>query len=308
MQITELALLLTDEEAATDMLESLRWADGRFCPHCGCTETYRLNVAKIKRRRYKCSGCRKQFTVSVGTVMEDSHIPFGKWIYVIYQMCIAKKGISANQIARELGLGYKSAWFMCHRIRCAMTQEPLAGKLAGIVELDEAYIGGKPRGHHRKSARGIGRSQKQKTPVLTLVERKGAARSFVVENVQGHTLKTLAYNNIELTSHVMTDRFQSYRGLQGDFASHQAVDHSKEYVRGIVHVNFAESYFSLLKRGVIGTYHHISKQHLQMYLNEFDYRWTNRHADTRAAFAGVVKGATGKRLTYKKQPVLFYDI
>src|ERR1700735_4813882 len=129
MQMTLLAKVLQDEEAATDLLEEMRWSSGRFCPFCGCTETYRINVKKIKRRRYKCSPCQKQFTVSVGTVMEDSHIPFGKWIYAIYQMCIAKKGVSALQLSRELGLGYKSAWFMCHRIRLAMTEKPLSSLL-----------------------------------------------------------------------------------------------------------------------------------------------------------------------------------
>ena len=127
-------------------LESTRWASGRFCTSAAAWKHYRLHVKKIKRRRYKCSPCQKQFTVSVGTVMEDSHIPFGKWIYAIYQMCIAKKGVSALQLSRELGLGYKSAWFMCHRIRHAMTQAPLAQMLSGIVEMDETYVGGKQLG------------------------------------------------------------------------------------------------------------------------------------------------------------------
>jgi transposase-like protein len=301
MQVAQLAKYLNDEEAATDLLEEMRWAGGRFCPSCGCTETYRLNVKKIKRRRYKCRGCQKQFTVSVGTVMEDSHIPFGKWIYAIYQMCIAKKGVSAKQLQRELGLGYRAAWFMCHRIRYAMTQAPLAGMLSGIVEMDETYVGGKQRGRNN-----VGRDNKTKTAVLSLVERDGRAKSFVVPDVKGPTLKELAYDNIEITADVMTDRFVSYKGLQGHFASHQAVDHSKEFARGIVHVNFAESYFSLLKRGIIGTFHHISSDHLQRYLGEFDFRWNHRKADTGVAFANVVRGSVGKRLRYRNVNASIY--
>jgi len=293
MQVSLVAKVLNDEEAATDLLESLRWADGRFCPHCGSVKSFRLRVAKIKRRRYKCSDCRKQFTVSVGTIMEDSHIPFGKWIYAIYQMCIAKKGISAKQLQRELGIGYKAAWFMCHRIRHGMTQQPLAGLLGGTVEMDETYVGG--RQHGRKN---VGRTQSTKTPVVSLVERGGNARSFVTEDVKGHTLKSLAYANIEITADVMTDQFVAYKGLAGTFASHQAVNHSKQYARGIVHVNFAESYFSLLKRGIVGTFHHISKDHMQRYLGEFDFRWNNRKNTVASTFAKAVKGMEGKRLRY----------
>jgi len=293
MQVSLVAKVLNDEEAATDLLESLRWADGRFCPHCGSVKSYRLNVAKIKRRRYKCSDCRKQFTVSVGTILEGSHIPFGKWIYAIYQMCIAKKGVSAKQLQRELGINYKAAWFMCHRIRHGMTQEPLAGLLGGTVEIDETYVGGKQRGRNN-----VGRSQGTKTPVVALVERGGNARSFVTPDVKGVTLKALAHDNVEITAHVMTDRFVSYRGLQGSFASHQTVDHSKEYARGIVHVNIAESYFSLLKRGIIGTFHHISKDHMQRYLGEFDFRWNNRKNTVASTFAKAVNGLEGKRLRY----------
>lgn len=295
MQMSLLAKVLADEEAATDLLEEMRWSSGRFCPFCGCTETYRLNVKKIKRRRYKCSGCQKQFTVSVGTVMEDSHIPFGKWIYAIYQMCVAKKGVSALQMSRELGIAYKSAWFMCHRIRLAMTQEPLKGMLGGTVEMDETYVGGKDEKGKR------GRSKGKKTPVLTLVARSGEARSFVIPDAKSHTIEKLAINNVEMTADVMTDKWQGYKGLgiYYDY-KHQAVDHSKEFVRGVVHVNFAESYFSLLKRGVIGTFHHISKGHLQRYLGEFDFRWNHRKAGVGVAFAAAVRGASGKRLTFQE--------
>jgi transposase-like protein len=291
MQMTLLAKVLTDEEAATDLLESMRWAGGRFCPFCGCVDTYRLHVKKIKRRRYKCSGCQKQFTVSVGTVMEDSHIPFGKWIYAIYQMCIAKKGVSALQLSRELGLGYKSAWFMCHRIRYAMSREPLAGLMKGVVEADEAFIGGK----HDKNWKA------KKKPIMVLVSRGGEARTFALPDTRSHTLKRLVADNVKVRSDLMTDGSMAYKGL-GPYGgyNHESVNHgAKEYVRGIVHVNFAESYFSLLKRAVVGTFHHLSAQHMQNYLNEFDYRWTHRKRGAGTMFIGVIQGAEGKRLTFQ---------
>lgn len=298
MKIADVSKYLTDEEAATDLIESIRWASGRVCPFCGYARSFRLNVKGIKRRRYKCSGCRKQFTVSVGTIFEDSHIPFGKWIYVIYQMCIAKKGVSAKQLQRELGIAYRSAWFMCHRVRYAMTQTPLAEMLSGVVEADEAYIGGKEKNKHKgkRDSRNIGGMGKQ--AVLSLVERGGKARSFVVPDIKTGTLHALAVANIDGTAHVMTDSMSAYRHLSRNFASHQAVNHSKEFVRGIIHVNFAESYFSLLKRGIIGTFHHISKRHMQRYLNEFDFRWNHRRQNPSSAFNNVVLGSAGKRLMF----------
>lgn len=295
MKITFLARYLNDEEAATDLIEAMRWGKERSCPFCGSVKSYRLNVPSVKRRRYKCADCRKQFTVSVGTIFEGSHVPFGKWLYVIYKMCVAKKGVSALQFQRELGVTYKAAWFMCHRIRYAMSKEPLAALLSGIVEADEAYIGGK-----EPKSGNTGRAKSKKTTVLALVSRSGEARSFVVPDVKGPTLKGLIADNVEVKADVMTDGFSAYKGMKmyGDY-NHQSVDHNKQFVRGIVHTNFAESYFSLLKRGVIGTFHHISAQHMQSYLNEFDYRWTHRKAGQDALFAGVIRGAAGKRLMFK---------
>lgn len=294
MRIQSLAHYLNDEEAATDLIEAMRWNGKRTCPYCACGKSYRLNVPSVKRRRYKCAECRKQFTVSVGTIFEGSHITFGKWLYAIYKMCVGKKGISALQLQRELGGTYKAAWFMCHRIRCAMGKEPFAGLMKGIVEADETYVG------NDKGSGKRGRSKGKKIPVLALVSRSGEARSFAIPDAKSHTLEKLIINNVEVKADVMTDGWQGYKGLKHyyDF-NHQSVNHDKQFVRGIVHTNFAESYFSLLKRGVIGTFHHISKQHMQSYLNEFDYRWTHRKAGTAAMFAGVIAGAAGKRLMYK---------
>jgi transposase-like protein len=294
--------IFQDETAAREYLEAQRWPNGAFCPHCGAVENIRKMEGKSHRPGlYQCNGCREHFTVTVGTLYERSHIPLHKWLLATYLLCSSKKGMSANQLHRMLGITYKSAWFMCHRIREAMkpSDSPLGGE-GKTVEIDETYVGGKRRGLFREKYVDQGRSQKSKTPVVSLIERGGNAKSFVVDSVKGHILKGLAYDNVEMTSHIMTDSFVSYKGLKGDFASHQAVDHSKEYVRGIVHVNFAESYFSLLKRGIMGTFHHISADHMQRYLNEFDYRWNTRKVDTSTALNGVLKGAIGKRLTYRR--------
>ena len=202
--------------------------------------------------------------------------------------------MSAHQLHRQLGITYKSAWFMAHRIRYAMAQDPMtAGMLDGIVEIDETYVGGKGKGKR-------GRGSVAKTPVVALIQRDGQARSFKVDNVKGETLKGLARANVKETAHIMTDSFRSYRGIDKHFASHGYVDHSKEYVRGIIHTNFAESYFSLLKRGILGSFHHISKQHMHRYLGEFDYRWNNREESTDTQVSQAIKGFEGKRLTYKE--------
>lgn len=292
MKVTDLAKYLNDEEAAMDLIESIRWPDGRKCPFCQNHQSFRLNVQGVKRRRYKCSYCRKQFTVSVGTIFEDSHIPFGKWLYAIYQMCIAKKGVSAKQLERELGLSYKSAWFMCHRIRYAMSKSPFDGKLSGIVEMDETYVGHKVPGRKGKDT--------AKACVVSLVQRDGAARSFVVSSATHAAMKRLAEENVHPDTNMMTDSFVSYRGFAKEFGGHGTVNHRKgEYARGIVHINFAESYFSLLKRGVFGTFHHISKEHLPLYLNEFDFRWSNRKTDQGEIVRKAISGFEGKRLMYQ---------
>lgn len=304
MNIIDLSKYIHNEELATDLLEEMRWPDGRVCPYCGSLDSYRLRIKSVKRRRYKCTDCRKQFTVSVGTVMEDSHIAFGKWLYAIYQMCIAKKGVSAKQLQRELGMSYKSAWFMCHRIRYAMTQDPLMSKLKGVVEIDEAYLGGNPQNKPPKKVgeRTPGRSTK-KLPIVSLVERHGKSRSFAVDDVTSVTLKKLAYDNVHVKSDVMTDGWVGYKGLKGNFKSHQTVDHNKQFVRGIVHVNFAESYFSLLKRGLVGTFHHVSKKHLQRYLDEFDFRWSTRKIKDVERVLRVIRGLKNKRLMYKSPKI-----
>jgi transposase-like protein len=261
-----------DEAGAHEFVERIRWPNGPICPHCQATRIYRLKPNATGRRVLKCGACRKQFTVMVGTIFEDSHLPLTKWVAAIHLICSSKKGISTHQLHRMLGISYKSVWFMAHRIRHALKQLPAVDKLKGIIEADECYIGGRVKG----GPDGHGRDNK--TPVFSLVERKGRVRSFTVPKVTAKNLKTIIRENVERESQIMTDSFLSYRGLKREFADHQTVDHSiEEWVRGEAHVNTAEAYFSLLKRGINGTFHHVSSHHLHRYLAEFDFRYNARH-------------------------------
>ncbi len=201
--------------------------------------------------------------------------------------------MSAYQLHRMLGITYKSAWFMAHRIRYAMTQPPLVGKLQGIVEADETYIEGKA---HEKRGRGA----ENKTPVLALIERGGDARTFQLDRVNGKNLKDAIRKHVDTTAHIMTDSLPAYRGLEKEFASHETVDHGvKEYARGLAHVNTAEGYFSILKRGINGVYHHVSVEHLTRYLNEFSFRYDNRKVDDGERTLKALKATEGKRLTLR---------
>ncbi len=295
--ITELAPYLADENRARELFERLRWPSGPVCPHChGIEKIYKITSKKARAGLYKCGPCKKQFTATVGTIFEGSHVPLSKWLYTVYLMCSSKKGVSAKQLEGELGVTYKTAWFMCHRVRYAMTQPPLSGRLGGdgqIVEVDETYIGGK-RSNNRR------RPPNKKQIVVALIERGGQARSFPVPSTKKGYLQSLIRLNVQETSHIMTDSFSSYRGLARRYASHQAIDHSKEYVRGIIHTNFAESYFSLLKRGIFGTFHHVSKKHLPRYLREFEFRWNRRKVTGGERMADAITGTIGKRLIYKE--------
>lgn len=299
LDLISIAKHFSDENKARELLERMRWPDGPVCPHCGVIGGhYKITPKKDSKKPtrpglYKCKDCRKGFTVTVGTIFHRSHIPLTKWLLAIYLMCSSKKGMSAHQLHRMLGITYKSAWFMAHRIREAMKQGPLAGKLGGVVEADETYVGGKGRGIR-------GRGAEKKTPVVALVERKGNVRSKVMTRLTGENLKGFIKDNIEETATVMTDEFRSYIGLDEHFVKHEVVKHSVgEYVRGDVHTNTAEGYFSLLKRGINGGYHHVSKHHLQRYLAEFDFRYNARQLTDSERTILAILGVGGKRLTYQ---------
>src|SRR6266540_282024 len=282
----------TDKVAAAEYLESIRWPDGPVCPHCGESERKAYRLAKSHRRLWKCAACRKQFTVTVGTIFESSHIPLNKWLLAFYLLCSFKKGMSAHQLHRMLGVTYKSAWFMAHRIREAMKQPPFQARLTGTIEADETYIGGKARNQRfkkYKTGRGV-----DKTPVMVLVQRGGFAYSQRVANVTGRELKSVIRKHVDPSATIVTDAFKSYAGLGPEYAAHQVVNHADdEWTRGEWHTNTAENFFSILKRGIDGVYHHVRVAHLPRYLSEFDFRYNKRAANgvsdarrTVAALAG----------------------
>ena len=287
------------EDQARDYFESLRWPKAPACAHCGSSRVTRLQGKSTRPGLFKCNDCRKPFTVTVGTILEDSHIPLRKWVIGFHMMCSSKKGYSAKQLQRNLGIAsYKSAWHMAHRIRYAMGTGPLAELLAGTVEVDEAYVGGKPRkgdGKYHKRGRGT-----SKTPVVALVERHGNVRTRVVNSVDAKTLKAAIQDNVSQGSRIMTDEFHAYRrAVKGFTGGHLTVNHGLgEYSRDGVNTNTAESFFALLKRGVYGTFHSVSKQHLHRYCDEFSFRWNNRDVTDGERTEAAIRSGDGKRLTY----------
>lgn len=297
---------LRDEKAAYAYVESRIWANGRVCPHCGVVD--KSGALKGKTTRiglYKCYACRKPFTVKIGTIFEDSHVAMHLWLQAILLMCSSKKGISTNQLHRILGVTLRTAWHMSHRIRLAM-DTGFTGPLGGVgafVEVDETYIGGKEGNRHVSKRRGQGQRKGEKAPVVSLVERGGAVRSFHVPDVTAANLKPIINKHADRASHLRTDEARRYGEVGERFASHETVAHTfDEYVRGDAHTNTIENYFSILKRGIFGCYFHVSEHHLHRYLAEFDFRYSNRAGlgvnDTERA-GRAVTGAVGKRLTYR---------
>jgi len=300
------AKIFTDEDAARAHFEATRWPDGAYCPFCGQFETVKaLGGKSMGAGWYHCKDCRKKFTALVGTVCERSHIPLTKWLMAMHLMCASKKGMSAHQLHRMLGVTYKSAWFMAMRIREAMRElNPSNGPLGGegmTIEVDETYVGGKEKNKHanKRHSKGGGMG---KEIVFALVERKGRVRSHHIPSVTAKTLRPIMEAEIAKASTLYSD--DGGARVAREFPGHASVNHSiGEYVRGDVHTNTIEGYFSILKRGIIGTYHHVSQQHLKRYLGEFDFRYNERAAlnvsdEERAAKA--LLGAVGKRVTYQE--------
>jgi len=303
-----LSLSLTEateltEEQARKYFEAILWPGGPVCPHCGAQKAWKEKSAAVRAGVYKCAECRKEFTVTIGTVMEDSHIPIRKWLVAFCLMTSSKKGVSALQLQRNLKLGsYKSAWHLAHRIRYAMSAGTLCTPLRGTVEVDETYVGGKPRKNFDGTSKGNKRGRgTAKVPVVALVERNGRVRSHPIQRVNAKTLKGAIRENVHKDSRIMTDEWKSYTGIGKEYeAGHFVVNHGNgEYVKFDVYTNTVESYFALLKRGVHGIFHHVSKDHLHRYCDEFCFRWNLRKVDDGERMIEAVKGIAGKRLMYK---------
>jgi transposase-like protein len=317
-----------DEDSAREYLESMRWPDGVVCPHCGLIgEAYKITVKektfeeiKATRKRirkprkglWKCAGCRKQFTVTVKTIFEDSHIPLHKWLLAIHLLCSSKKGMSAHQLMRMLDIKqYKSAWFMAHRIRYAMTGE-LPEKMTGIIEADETYVGGRRRRHQPHTKRPGQRDQdflgpfENKQAVFSVMQRGGRVHSRHIERVTADNLKAVLDDVAHKDAHLMTDTGVLWNKSTG--RKHSLVNHSAdEYVRfdeGVmITTNTVEGYFSLLKRGINGVYHHVGRKHLHRYLSEFDFRYNSRKETDGTRAQEALKGFEGKRLMYRDPSV-----
>jgi transposase-like protein len=290
----------SDLDIATDYVAKLRWPDGPVCPRCGGAEYSYLTT----RRLWKCKACRKQYSVKVGTIFEDSPLGLDKWLPAIWLAANSKNGISSHELGRALGITQKSAWFMLHRIRLAMRSGSFS-MLSGEVEVDETYIGGKARNMHQGAARtprrrtvGQGRS-KDKTAVIGMIERGGKVRAQVLEDIRRKTLHSYVHDNVTPGSTLYTDEFASYTGLDRDF-NHLTINHAVRYVDGNVHTNVMENFWSLLKRGLNGTYISVKPFHLFRYLDERMFTFNERELDDLGRFEKVVGAVAGRRLTYAR--------
>ncbi len=295
--------IYTDETAARKHLERLLWPDGPLCPHCGNFDRKRIHKLTGKSTRpgvFKCNECEKPFSVTVGTVFESSHVPLHKWVYATHLLTASKKGISSHQLMRMLGVSYKTAWFMSHRIRESMRPATLApmGGSGKPVEVDETYIG------QQEGLKTDVSRYHNKNMVLTLVERGGSARSFHIDGKRVGEIVPILRQNVRRESRLMTDKALHYRSVGKEYAEHGTVAHEdEEYVRGDIHTNTVEGYYSIFKRGMKGVYQHCSEKHLHRYLSEFDFRYSNRAklgVDDEARAEKALQGIAGKHLTYRR--------
>jgi transposase-like protein len=284
----------SDLDVATDFVARLRWPNGPVCPRCGGVEYSYLKT----RRVWKCKECKKQYSVKLGTIFEDSPLGLDKWLPAVWLTANSKNGISSHELARALGITQKSAWFMLHRIRLAM-QTGSFEKLGGKVEVDETYIGGKARNMHKaaKARKITGTGGKDKTVVAGALKRGGEVRAEIIPDRQRPTVQAHVKKHVEDGSHLFTDQHQGYAGLDGTYR-HETVDHAVEYVNGQVHVNGLENFWSLLKRGLSGTYVSVAPFHLFRYLDERVFTFNLRDHSDFDRFKAVLSAAVGRRLTF----------
>jgi transposase-like protein len=312
LNLIAMAQHFSDEDKARELIEKLRWPDGPVCPHCGeVNNAYRLEPkaskkdTHVRKGVWKCGGCREQFTVTVGTIFEDSHIPLSKWLLAYHLLCASKKGMSAHQLHRILKVTYRSAWFMAHRIRYTMSQEPLSSKLQGIIEVDETYVGGKIRTVPQVQKLGTRPKDRvspvsNKAAVVSVLQRGGRVQSQHVQRVTTENLRPIIEQMVAEDAHVMTDSSTVLKGAMRG-RKHDQVNHkAEEYVRyedGVcITTNSIEGYFATLKRGINGVYHHVGKQHLHRYLSEFDFRYNSRKEKDEDRTLMALKSTGGKRL------------
>lgn len=310
--IRDLPFACADEKAAVEFMEEQRWGGKAFCPRCGDFDVYQMKDSKTGERqadfRWRCRGCKEQFTVRIGTVFEDSRAPLRHWCFVFWRAATSKKGISALEIHRQTGLSYKTCLFMLHRVRCAMDSTDIE-PLGGIVEVDETFVGGKPRksnNHRKMSSKARSENQSRvmarKQPVMGMLQRNGKIRPRVIADVTAKTLKEEITKNIDPSATIMTDEWAGYRFLGREGWTHATVNHSRyEYARGDVTTNRIEGFFSILKRGLNGIYHSVSKKHLHRYLSEFEFRYNHKEITDGERVIAAIRAAQGKRLTYAQQ-------
>ena len=301
--------IFSDPEKAREALEAVRWPDGPVCPHCGNADQDRISLIEGTKKSHRpglryCAECQGQFTVTVGTVFERSKIPLTKWWLAVHLLGSSKKGMSSHQLHRMLGVTYKTAWFMTHRIREAM-RDMKAGPLGGegkIVEADETYLGNKDRITKRTKRGKAGHGSKRS--IVALVERGGQCRTFHIERADANTVREVLVRNVSRKSKLHTDESRLYVEVGKEFASHETVRHTAgEYVRGEVHTNTVENVFSVFKRGMKGVYQHCGEAHLHRYVTEFEFRYNRRSAlgcTDKMRVDAIMEGIEGKRLTYRR--------
>jgi transposase-like protein len=302
--IAEIPLACSDETAAVELFESMRWGNTPCCVKCGSVDVYAMKDAKTgersKRYLWRCRDCKEQYTVRIGTVYEESRLPLRHWAYAFWRAATSKKGVSALEIKRHCQISYKSALFLMNRIRFAMAPDlPTAPPLTGIVECDETYVGGKPRNKFIDNR--LLENMRPKSIVFGAVERDGAIRRKVIADVTGKTLKEEIKRVVDPRARIMTDEFVSYKGIGPSFeGGHDHIRHRMgQYAKGDVTTNTIESSFALIKRGIIGTYHNVSHEYLHRYLWQFDFLWNGRRLNDGERTVAAIQAAEGKRLMYK---------